>query len=136
MKKNKSHLLHAIIAFLFIGLLFQSCKKDETTSSEDLTVTIVGNYLFDLRENNNPDVKESNISAVISKVNNNTIQIAISGKETLVATVSKLQDGKYFRIDVQDQTGISNSGGDFDSNQINIGFTKASVKIYYYGIKQ
>ncbi len=135
MKKNKLPLLHAILAFFFIGLLFQSCDKDETTSSEDLTVTIVGNYLFELRENE--VLTTSNIAAVITKVNNNTIQIAITGRETVKATVVKPQTGSYFLINVIDQTDITNgTGGDFAGSEINVDFTKSGVTINYYGVKQ
>jgi hypothetical protein len=137
--KTKSLYSFAMVIFTVLTLAFiiPSCSddSDETTTGEDLTVTIVGSYLFELRENSN--ITASNVATQISKVNNNTIQIAISGNETVQATVVKPETGTYFLINVLDQAGITEgTGGDFVNNEINIGFKKSGVQKNYYGIKQ
>ena len=144
MKKLKFSQLLAAIAIM-LGLTFQSCSKDSTSSSEDLTVTIVGTYMCQVSQQtgSNYTVIGSNISTLITKENNTTIKIAITGRETVTATVSK--QSSYFLIDVIDQAGITNGhSGDFGNNEINFGYTKettvngitSSVVLGYYGTKQ
>ena len=137
MKTNKiKQVIAAITIFISLGLLVQSCTKD---SGEDLTVTIVGSYQFQLMEDGN--VTNIGIPTVISKVNNNTIKIAITGKETVNATIGKLKIATAFSADVQDQTDITNGkGGDCGGGAINIGFdkkvTSKTIRYQYYGEKK
>jgi hypothetical protein len=135
MKNLKSFFF--LIAIVF-GIMIQSCSKDSNNnaSSEDLTITIIGNYSCQLTEAGY--LTATDIPAIITKVDNATIQIAVTGKETVLAKVSKLTNA--FLIDVKDQIGISGGGGgDFINNEINFGFNKTTngttVKLNYYGTK-
>ena len=128
--------LKTVHFFIIIVLAFmsQTCSKDSSDSSEDLTKTIIGNYKCMLTTGTT--ITATDIPTVITRENNNTIKIAITGRETVFATVSKFNT--YFLINVKDQTGITEgSGGDFGSNEINFGFKKTGTteKLNYYGTK-
>ena len=118
-----------------LGIMIYACTKDSSNSSEDLTKTIIGNYQC---PSTIGTTIITGIPTVITKENNNTIKIAITGKDTVTAII--IQMATTFIINVQDQTGITDGyGGDFVNNAINFGFKKTTngttVQVNYYGIK-